>query len=89
MAEGVDVRAVAKQLASLGSPCTRDRDRQKFIKEVMTLHPTEQQSVFRLLGQFIAAMADQNHCDLRNEASVEFCQAVVKNESEKMLFPFI
>ena len=64
-----------------------------FISEVMREHRTLQQGVMRGIYRLILAWADmgeKNWYDLRNEATIQFCQKIkALAEKENIHFPFI
>lgn len=66
---------------------------ENFVKSIRFMHPTIQQSVFRLVKALIKEQADLNnerHFDGRNKASRDLCRTLMKcmQENESSL-PFV
>ena len=63
-------------VAALTSFMSHQRDVQEdFVKELVSQHRTDQQSVMRLFMLFVDKLAEQK-TDMRNEAAVELAQKI-------------
>ena len=51
-------------------------------------HRTLQQNFFRMISEIVKEMAKQRDCDLRNEASIEWCKKATQ-ATQDIRFPFI
>jgi dGTP triphosphohydrolase len=83
--KGFEFADLFSQLVNSSSRKTRDAAIGKMLRD----HRTLQQGMMRFVMDYIEGMAEKQHFDLRNEASVKLAKAIMELPSDIRSLPLI